>query len=177
MPFPEPSMVLNLKAEYVTMTSVNLTWMVNDAESASYTYRIEVAHESLINETMSNVTKSIVTYLIPGTTYNFTVFAIAADNQTEGEGASISQNTGKWLFFAVVLLVDYVLLRRSFAYILPTYLSSEILLRAQVLHVPCLLSEISVWVGVLCFHLLFLVSGGLRSLFWRAPTQSALFGK
>lgn len=177
MPFPEPSMVLNLKAEYVTMTSVNLTWMVNDAESASYTYRIEVAHESLINETMSNVTKSIVTYLIPGTSYNFTVFAIAADNQTEGEGASISQNTGKWLFFAVVLLVDYVLLRRSFAYILPTYLSSEILLRAQVLHVPCLLSEISVWVGVLCFHLLFLVSGGLGSLFWRAPTQSALFGK
>ncbi|XP_040556490.1 receptor-type tyrosine-protein phosphatase eta isoform X3 [Gallus gallus] len=91
--YTKPSMVLNLKAEYVTMTSVNLTWMVNDAESASYTYRIEVAHESLINETMSNVTKSIVTYLIPGTSYNFTVFAIAADNQTEGEGASISQNT------------------------------------------------------------------------------------
>ncbi|POI32926.1 hypothetical protein CIB84_003322, partial [Bambusicola thoracicus] len=91
--YTKPSMVLDLKAEYVTMTSVNLSWTVNDTASASYTYRIEVAHESLINETMSDVTESIVTYLIPGTSYNFTVFAIAADDQTVGKGASISQNT------------------------------------------------------------------------------------
>ncbi|XP_042669566.1 receptor-type tyrosine-protein phosphatase eta isoform X2 [Centrocercus urophasianus] len=89
----QPSKVFGLKAEYVAMTSVNLTWTVNDTASASYTYRIEVARESLINETTSIVTESIVTSLIPGTSYNFTVFAVAADNQTEGEGASISQNT------------------------------------------------------------------------------------
>uniref|UniRef100_A0A8C3L1E4 Receptor-type tyrosine-protein phosphatase eta n=1 Tax=Chrysolophus pictus TaxID=9089 RepID=A0A8C3L1E4_CHRPC len=91
--YTKPSSVLDLKAEYVAMTSVNLTWMVNDAASASYTYRIEVARESVIIKTISNVTESIVINLIPGTSYNFTVFAIAADNKTVGEGASISQNT------------------------------------------------------------------------------------
>ncbi|XP_042740522.1 receptor-type tyrosine-protein phosphatase eta [Lagopus leucura] len=91
--YTKPSKVFGLKAEYVAMTSVNLTWTVNDTASDTYTYRIEVAHESLINETTSLVTESIVTSLIPGTSYNFTVFAIAADGQTEGEGASISQNT------------------------------------------------------------------------------------
>ncbi|XP_048803724.1 receptor-type tyrosine-protein phosphatase eta isoform X3 [Lagopus muta] len=91
--YTKPSKVIDLKAEYVGMTSVNLTWTVNDTASDTYTYRIEVARESLINETMSVVTGSIVTSLIPGTSYNFTVFAIAADGQTEGEGASISQNT------------------------------------------------------------------------------------
>uniref|UniRef100_A0A669R137 Receptor-type tyrosine-protein phosphatase eta n=1 Tax=Phasianus colchicus TaxID=9054 RepID=A0A669R137_PHACC len=85
--------VLDLKAEYVAMTSVNLTWKVNDTASASYTYRVEVARESIIIKTMSNVTESIVTNLIPGTSYNFTVFAIVGDDQTEGERASISQNT------------------------------------------------------------------------------------
>ncbi|XP_052549191.1 receptor-type tyrosine-protein phosphatase eta isoform X3 [Tympanuchus pallidicinctus] len=91
--YTKPNKVFGLKAEYVAMTSVNLTWTVNDTASASYTYRIEVARESLINKTTSVVTESIVTSLIPGTSYNFTVFAIAADGQTEGEGASISQNT------------------------------------------------------------------------------------
>uniref|UniRef100_G1N6L3 protein-tyrosine-phosphatase n=1 Tax=Meleagris gallopavo TaxID=9103 RepID=G1N6L3_MELGA len=129
------SIMLNLKAEYVAMTSVNLTWTVNDTASASYTYRIEVAHESVINKTMSIVTESIVTNLIPGTSYNFTVFAIAADNRTEGGRASISQNTSKWLFLAIVLLVDCVLLCSSSACILPTCMSSEILLQAQVLHI------------------------------------------
>ncbi|XP_031469784.1 receptor-type tyrosine-protein phosphatase eta-like [Phasianus colchicus] len=89
----KPSSVLDLKAEYVAMTSVNLTWKVNDTASASYTYRVEVARESIIIKTMSNVTESIVTNLIPGTSYNFTVFAIVGDDQTEGERASISQNT------------------------------------------------------------------------------------
>lgn len=95
--------MLDLKAEYVAMTSVNLTWKVNDTASASYTYRVEVARESIIIKTMSNVTESIVTNLIPGTSYNFTVFAIVGDDQTEGERASISQNTSKCLFLAVVL--------------------------------------------------------------------------
>ncbi|NXJ06910.1 PTPRJ phosphatase, partial [Odontophorus gujanensis] len=91
--FPEPSLVLDLKAEYIGVTSVNLTWTVNDTASASYTYRIQVAHETFVNDMESNVTKIVVTELIPGTFYNFTVFAIAADGQTEGEGASISLYT------------------------------------------------------------------------------------
>ncbi|XP_072194873.1 receptor-type tyrosine-protein phosphatase eta [Excalfactoria chinensis] len=91
--YTKPRAVLDLKAEYVGMTSVILTWMMNDTASASYTYRIEVTSDSFIDNLTSSVTESIVTELIPGTFYNFTVFAIAADNQTEGEGASMRQNT------------------------------------------------------------------------------------
>ncbi|OXB63566.1 hypothetical protein ASZ78_008842 [Callipepla squamata] len=91
--YTKPSLVLDLKAEYVGVTSVNLTWTVNDTASASYTYRIQVAHETFVNETVLNVPESVVTELIPGTSYNFTVSAIAADGQTEGEGASISLYT------------------------------------------------------------------------------------
>ncbi|XP_015719713.1 receptor-type tyrosine-protein phosphatase eta isoform X8 [Coturnix japonica] len=91
--YTKPSAVLDLKAEYVGETSVNLKWTANDTASASYTYRIEVTSDSFTDNLTSSVTESIVMELIPGTFYNFTVFAIAADNQTEGEGASIRQNT------------------------------------------------------------------------------------
>lgn len=94
--------MLDLKAEYVGVTSVNLKWTANDTTSASYTYRIEVTSDSFTDNLTSSVTESIVMELIPGTFYNFTVFAIAADNQTEGEGASISLYTSKRLFLAVV---------------------------------------------------------------------------
>nr|XP_038035872.1 receptor-type tyrosine-protein phosphatase eta isoform X9 [Anas platyrhynchos] len=88
-----PSKVDDLQVVDVGVTSVNLTWEVNDSASDTYTYRIEVANgTSFWNET-SNVKKAEITELIPGTNYNFTVFAVAADNQTEGEGASISQYT------------------------------------------------------------------------------------
>ncbi|XP_040985193.1 receptor-type tyrosine-protein phosphatase eta isoform X5 [Aquila chrysaetos chrysaetos] len=91
--YTKPSPVLDLKAEYVGVTSVNLTWMVNDATSNSYTYRIEVISGTSVRNLTSNVTKAEITELIPGTMYNFTVFAVAADGQTEGEGVSISLYT------------------------------------------------------------------------------------
>ncbi|NWU60286.1 PTPRJ phosphatase, partial [Pterocles burchelli] len=91
--FTEPGPVLDLKAEYVAVTSINLSWVVNDTASNSYTYRIEIVNGSSIRNLTSNVTKAEVTKLIPGTMYNFTVFAIAGDNQTEGEGVSISMYT------------------------------------------------------------------------------------
>nr|XP_038035870.1 receptor-type tyrosine-protein phosphatase eta isoform X7 [Anas platyrhynchos] len=91
--YTRPSKVDDLQVVDVGVTSVNLTWEVNDSASDTYTYRIEVANgTSFWNET-SNVKKAEITELIPGTNYNFTVFAVAADNQTEGEGASISQYT------------------------------------------------------------------------------------
>ncbi|NXC50634.1 PTPRJ phosphatase, partial [Penelope pileata] len=91
--YTEPSPVLNLKAEYVDVTSVNLTWAVNDTASDSYTYRIEVVNGTSVSYETSNIAKAEMTGLIPGTLYNFTVFAVAADGQTEGEGASISLYT------------------------------------------------------------------------------------
>ncbi|KFQ32742.1 Receptor-type tyrosine-protein phosphatase eta, partial [Merops nubicus] len=91
--YTKPSPVQNLEAEYVGMTSVSLTWMVMDTAANSYTYRIEVVSgTSGWNET-SNVTRAEIRELLPGTMYNFTVFAVASDGQTEGEGETISQYT------------------------------------------------------------------------------------
>ncbi|XP_066855010.1 receptor-type tyrosine-protein phosphatase eta isoform X3 [Anser cygnoides] len=89
----KPSKVLDLKVAGVGVTSVNLTWRVNDTASESYTYRIEVANGTSIWNDTSNVKEAEITELIPGTKYNFTVFAVAADCQTEGEGVFISQYT------------------------------------------------------------------------------------
>ncbi|XP_051477770.1 receptor-type tyrosine-protein phosphatase eta isoform X3 [Apus apus] len=79
----------DLKAEYVGETSVNLTWAVNDSASSSYKYRIEVASSTSVWNLTSEVPKIEITDLIPGTKYNFTVFAGVNDSQTEGEGVSI----------------------------------------------------------------------------------------
>ncbi|NXQ84836.1 PTPRJ phosphatase, partial [Nyctibius grandis] len=91
--YTKPSPIHDLKAEYVGMTSVSLTWAVSDAASNSYTYRIEVVNGTSVRNLTSNVTKVEITELIPGTMYNFVVFVIAADGQTEGEGISISLYT------------------------------------------------------------------------------------
>ncbi|NXL95670.1 PTPRJ phosphatase, partial [Alectura lathami] len=91
--FPEPSPVFDLKAVYIGATSVNLTWTANDTASGSYSYRIEVANDAFVSNTTSNATGAEITGLIPGTLYTFTVFAVAADGRTEGEGASISLYT------------------------------------------------------------------------------------
>uniref|UniRef100_A0A663EXQ3 Receptor-type tyrosine-protein phosphatase eta n=1 Tax=Aquila chrysaetos chrysaetos TaxID=223781 RepID=A0A663EXQ3_AQUCH len=86
------------------------TWMVNDATSNSYTYRIEVISGTSVRNLTSNVTKAEITELIPGTMYNFTVFAVAADGQTEGEGVSISLYTSKSQLLAALFLVVCILL-------------------------------------------------------------------
>ncbi|NXM48422.1 PTPRJ phosphatase, partial [Gymnorhina tibicen] len=90
--FTEPSPVADLEAEYVGVTSVNLTWVVNDSASDSYTYRIQFVNDTKKNLTF-NETRAEITELIPGTMYNFTVSAVAADNETEGEGVSIDLYT------------------------------------------------------------------------------------
>ncbi|NWX32600.1 PTPRJ phosphatase, partial [Notiomystis cincta] len=87
--FTEPSPVLDLKAESVGVTSVTLKWVVNDSTSDPYTYRIEVVNAVFLKNLTFSDTKAEITDLIPGTIYNFTVFAVAADNETEGEGVSI----------------------------------------------------------------------------------------
>ncbi|NXK26963.1 PTPRJ phosphatase, partial [Arenaria interpres] len=92
--YTRPRPVRDLKAEYIGVTSVNLTWEVDDAASSSYTYRIEVANAATsVQNLMSNDSKFEITELIPGTLYNFTVFAAVNDSQTEGEGASIALYT------------------------------------------------------------------------------------
>ncbi|NWR54484.1 PTPRJ phosphatase, partial [Bucorvus abyssinicus] len=89
----KPSPVLDLKAEYVGVTSVILMWTVNDAASSSYTYRIEVVSGASGRNLTSDVTRAEITELIPGTMHHFTVFAIVNDSQTEGEGVSLILST------------------------------------------------------------------------------------
>uniref|UniRef100_A0A8C8AIU0 Receptor-type tyrosine-protein phosphatase eta n=1 Tax=Otus sunia TaxID=257818 RepID=A0A8C8AIU0_9STRI len=108
--FTEPSPVVDIKAKYVGMTSVNLTWVVNSTASSSYTYRIEVVNGTSVRNLTSSVTEVEITDLIPGTMYRFTVFSVAADGRTEGEGSSISLYTGKSRFLARLFLVVCILL-------------------------------------------------------------------
>ncbi|NXM85049.1 PTPRJ phosphatase, partial [Oenanthe oenanthe] len=94
--FTGPSQVLDLRAESINVTSVKLKWDVNDSASESYTYRIEVVNGTdgtLVKNLETNKTEEEITGLIPGTLYNFTVFAVAADNETEGDGVTIKQYT------------------------------------------------------------------------------------
>ncbi|XP_058716080.1 receptor-type tyrosine-protein phosphatase eta isoform X2 [Poecile atricapillus] len=86
--YTRPSPVVDLKAESIGVTSVILKWVVDDSASNSYTYRIEVVNDTFVKNLTSSDTKAEITELIPGTLYNFTVFAVAADNETEGEGRS-----------------------------------------------------------------------------------------
>ncbi|XP_068800955.1 receptor-type tyrosine-protein phosphatase eta isoform X2 [Struthio camelus] len=92
--YTRPSPILDLKAEYVGLSYVNLTWTVNDAASNSYTYRIEIKSDGTSPRNLtSSVTRAEIADLQPGTLYTFTVFAVAADAQTEGEGVPISLYT------------------------------------------------------------------------------------
>ncbi|XP_030805971.1 LOW QUALITY PROTEIN: receptor-type tyrosine-protein phosphatase eta-like [Camarhynchus parvulus] len=91
--YTRPSRVLNLKAESIGVTSVTLKWVVNDSASDTYTYRIEVVNGTFVKNVTSNETEAEITGLTPGTLYNFTVFAVAADHETEGEGVSIDRYT------------------------------------------------------------------------------------
>ncbi|NXR52815.1 PTPRJ phosphatase, partial [Hippolais icterina] len=82
--YTRPSQVLDLKAESVGVTSVTLKWVANDSASDTYTYRIEVVNDTFVQNLTFSDTKAKITELMPGTLYNFTVSAVAADNETEG---------------------------------------------------------------------------------------------
>ncbi|NXI22469.1 PTPRJ phosphatase, partial [Sterrhoptilus dennistouni] len=91
--YTRPSRVLDLKAESIGVTSVTLKWVVTDSASATYTYRIEIKNDTFVENRTFSDTRAEITDLIPGTEYTFIVFAVAADNETEGEGKSIIQYT------------------------------------------------------------------------------------
>ncbi|XP_027557612.1 receptor-type tyrosine-protein phosphatase eta [Neopelma chrysocephalum] len=76
------SPVYDLKAKYVGMTSVILTWLVNG--TASNSCRIEYGKDTSTKSLMTNETEIEITDLIPGTMYNFIVFAAVDGTETEG---------------------------------------------------------------------------------------------
>ncbi|NXP64984.1 PTPRJ phosphatase, partial [Chloropsis cyanopogon] len=102
--YTRPNPVLDLEAESIGVTSVTLKWVVNDSASDNYTYRIEFVNDTIVKNLTFYETPAEITELIPGTLYNFTVFAVAADNETEGEGKSIDLYTCKSWFPALLLL-------------------------------------------------------------------------
>ncbi|KAM9372782.1 receptor-type tyrosine-protein phosphatase eta [Phaethornis superciliosus] len=80
----------DLKAENVGVTSVNLTWEVNNTAS-NYTYRIELANDTLVrNQSKSNVTAVEILNLIPGTLYSFTIIVEVNDTKIEEGRFSIT---------------------------------------------------------------------------------------
>ncbi|XP_054027677.1 receptor-type tyrosine-protein phosphatase eta [Dryobates pubescens] len=91
--YTRPSLVQDLRAEYVGDTSVNLTWTAADLNPSSYTYRIEVVNGSFNRNLTFSAPPAEITELLPGTLYTFTVFAAVNDSQTEGEGVSIDLYT------------------------------------------------------------------------------------
>lgn len=62
---------------------------------------MEVVNEAPVN--IFNDTKAEITELIPGTIYDFTVYAMVNDNETEG--VSLSLYTSKSQFLAVLFLM------------------------------------------------------------------------
>lgn len=97
----ESSPIGNLTAEYIGVTSVILAWSVANTTLKPDEYRVEtvnVAHVEIFNDTKAKITE-----LIPGTMYNFTVYAVVNGGDTEG--VSLSLYTSKSQFLAVLFLM------------------------------------------------------------------------
>ncbi|XP_036431710.1 receptor-type tyrosine-protein phosphatase eta-like isoform X7 [Colossoma macropomum] len=89
--FTKPDIVQNLTVIGVTTSSVLLKW-INPVGESSY-YRVQYDNfNKTLNQTTQNTTINI-TDLIPGVQYMFRVFAVAADNSTEGNYGYISTYT------------------------------------------------------------------------------------
>ncbi|XP_072525483.1 tenascin-X-like isoform X3 [Salminus brasiliensis] len=89
--FTEPSNTENLIASNITTSSVVLNWIKPVGES--FYYRVQYSNSSThLNETTQN-TMINITNLTPGVQYTFRVFAVAADNITEGRSGYVSTYT------------------------------------------------------------------------------------
>lgn len=85
---PEP--VSNLSVNSITVSSLNLSWILRNGISPYY----RVAWD--VNLLTTNQTFMQISQLAPGTKYTFNVTSVASDNRTEGRTVEISQNTSKY---------------------------------------------------------------------------------
>ncbi|XP_068115989.1 receptor-type tyrosine-protein phosphatase beta-like [Hyperolius riggenbachi] len=86
----KPLVVTSLRVGNKTTSSVTLSWSTLDYQS-SYTYRVlTFVTSSLINSTTVTNTSTTITNLIPGGTYTFTVYTVAADNVTLSDPLAIT---------------------------------------------------------------------------------------
>ncbi|XP_067257258.1 receptor-type tyrosine-protein phosphatase eta-like [Chanodichthys erythropterus] len=82
---PEP--VSNLSVNSITVSSLNLSWILRNGISPYY----RVAWD--VNLLTTSQTFMQISQLAPGTKYTFNVTSVASDNRTEGRTVEISQNT------------------------------------------------------------------------------------
>ncbi|XP_062276922.1 receptor-type tyrosine-protein phosphatase eta [Scomber scombrus] len=89
--YTKPYVVKSLGLSEFTTSSVSLNW--TKPEGNSPFYRVQWT-DGTSNETVNvNETKINVTALTAGVQYNFTVTAVAGDNETVGEAKTVSQYT------------------------------------------------------------------------------------
>uniref|UniRef100_A0A8C8SNJ2 Receptor-type tyrosine-protein phosphatase eta n=1 Tax=Pelusios castaneus TaxID=367368 RepID=A0A8C8SNJ2_9SAUR len=77
--------------ENISTDQVTLTWQNNDTAASNYTYVISTVGNGIPpneNQTSQN-NSALIVGLQPGTPYDITIYALAADNQTEGTSADI----------------------------------------------------------------------------------------
>ncbi|XP_037398440.1 receptor-type tyrosine-protein phosphatase beta-like isoform X3 [Pygocentrus nattereri] len=89
--FTKPHIVQNLTVIGVTTSSVLLSWIKPVGESSYYRVQYDSLNKTL-NQTTQN-TMINISDLTPGVQYMFRVFAVAADNSTEGSYGYISTYT------------------------------------------------------------------------------------
>ncbi|KAL6474122.1 hypothetical protein MHYP_G00176830 [Metynnis hypsauchen] len=89
--YTKPDIVQNLTVTGVTTSSILLNWIKPVGESSYYRVQYDSLNMTL-NQTSQNTTINI-SDLTPGVQYMFRVFAVAADNSTEGSYGYISTYT------------------------------------------------------------------------------------
>lgn len=90
--FAEPAVVGSLTIIDVTTSSVSLNWTKPVGNAASYTVQWTAGGTN--SSKMTNETSSIIYDLIPGTKYNITVVAVAA-NYSKGDRSLITTFTSR----------------------------------------------------------------------------------
>ncbi|XP_059391956.1 receptor-type tyrosine-protein phosphatase eta-like [Carassius carassius] len=85
--YTKPDVIMNLTAVDITTSSVLLNWIKPNGQSSHY--RVEYEDKNVTTEN----TSIKINDLTPGAQYTFKVFAVAADNVTDGRANQISLYT------------------------------------------------------------------------------------
>ncbi|KAI5626889.1 receptor-type tyrosine-protein phosphatase eta precursor, partial [Silurus asotus] len=89
--YTKPDTVSNLRAVNVTTSSILLCWIKAMGEISYYVVQYNNFSRNI--STTTELTKINITNLTPGVQYTFKVFAVVADNKTEGNSSYISAYT------------------------------------------------------------------------------------
>ncbi|KAM8953085.1 titin-like [Pelodytes ibericus] len=88
--FTEPDIVQNVTISWITTTDANLTWV--QPKGGRWYYQIDVSGASVNN--LTSITESLlISNLIPGSQYTFSVNAVVGDNNTQGQLVNVSGTT------------------------------------------------------------------------------------